>query len=76
DVDAVLFVVQTKVTRLVAKQVAKVLDHKVVIMNASKGLEPDSHKRLSTIIEEEIQAALLSDIVVLSGPSHAEETIV
>ena len=31
DVDAVLFVVPTKVTRLVAQQVAKVLDHKVVI---------------------------------------------
>ena len=48
DVDAVLFVVPTKVTRLVAQQVAKVLDHKVVIMHASKGLEPDSHKRLSS----------------------------
>lgn len=40
DVDAVLFVVPTKVTRLVAKQVAEVLDHKVVVMHASKGLEP------------------------------------
>ena len=36
-VDAVLFVVPTKVTRLVAKQVAAVLDHKVVVMHASKG---------------------------------------
>ena len=34
-VDAVLFVVPTKVTRLVAKQVASVLDHKVVVMHAS-----------------------------------------
>ena len=33
DVDAVLFVVPTKVTRLVAQQVAKVLNHKVVIMH-------------------------------------------
>ena len=76
DVDAVLFVVPTKVTRLVAQQVAKVLDHKVVIMHASKGLEPDSHKRLSTILEEEIPADLRSEVVVVSGPSHAEETIV
>ena len=76
DVDAVLFVVPTKVTRLVAQQVAQVLDHKVTIMHASKGLEPDSHKRLSTILEEEIPAELRSDIVVVSGPSHAEETIV
>lgn len=75
-VDAVLFVVPTKVTRLVAKQVAETLKHKVVIMHASKGLEPDSHKRLSTVLEEEIPSQLRSEIVVVSGPSHAEETIV
>ena len=75
-VDAVLFVVPTKVTQLVAKQVAAVLDHKVVVMHASKGLEPDTHERLSTILEEEIPAELRSEIVVVSGPSHAEETIV
>ncbi|CYV87451.1 TPA: NAD(P)H-dependent glycerol-3-phosphate dehydrogenase [Streptococcus suis] len=75
-VDAVLFVVPTKVTRLVAKQVAQTLKHKVVVMHASKGLEPDSHKRLSQVLEEEIPAELRSEIVVVSGPSHAEETIV
>lgn len=76
DVDAVLFVVPTKVTRLVAKQVAEVLNHKVVVMHASKGLEPGTHERLSTILEEEIPADLRSEVVVVSGPSHAEETIV
>lgn len=76
QVDAILFVVPTKVTRLVAKQVAAILDKKVVIMHASKGLEPGTHERLSTILEEEIPASLRSDIVVVSGPSHAEETIV
>ncbi|MFA9468616.1 NAD(P)H-dependent glycerol-3-phosphate dehydrogenase [Streptococcus sp. E24BD] len=75
-VDAVLFVVPTKVTRLVAKQVAAVLDHKVIVMHASKGLEPGTHERLSTILEEEIPETLRSEIVVVSGPSHAEETIV
>ena len=76
DVDAILFVVPTKVTRLVAKQVAETRDHKAVIMHASKGLEPGTHERLSTILEEEIPAELRSEIVVVSGPSHAEETIV
>ena len=75
-VDAILFVVPTKVTRLVAKQVAQVLTKKVIVMHASKGLEPGSHERLSTVLEEEIPAELRSDIVVVSGPSHAEETIV
>ena len=76
SVDAVLFVVPTKVTRLVAKQVAELLDHEVVVMHASKGLEPGTHERLSTILEEEIPKELRSEIVVVSGPSHAEETIV
>ena len=75
-VDAILFVVPTKVTRLVAKQVAEVLDHPVKIMHASKGLEPDTHKRLSIILEEELSPNLRSEVVVVSGPSHAEETIV
>ncbi|MDQ0222049.1 NAD(P)H-dependent glycerol-3-phosphate dehydrogenase [Streptococcus moroccensis] len=75
-VDAVLFVVPTKVTRLVAKQVAQTLKHKVIVMHASKGLEPGTHERLSTILEEEIPENLRSEIVVVSGPSHAEETIV
>ncbi|MGO2742799.1 MAG: NAD(P)H-dependent glycerol-3-phosphate dehydrogenase [Pseudolactococcus laudensis] len=75
-IDAILFVVPTKVTRLVAKQVAEVLEHKVVVMHASKGLEQGTHERISTILEEEIPADLRSEVVVVSGPSHAEETIV
>lgn len=76
NVDAILFVVPTKVTRIVAQQVAKTLKHKVTVMHASKGLEPGTHKRLSTILEEEIPDIYRSEIVVVSGPSHAEETIV
>ncbi|WP_159584442.1 NAD(P)H-dependent glycerol-3-phosphate dehydrogenase [Streptococcus halichoeri] len=76
DTDAVLFVVPTKVTRLVAQQVAKTLDHKVIMMHASKGLEPGTHERLSTVISEEVPTQLRSEVVVVSGPSHAEETIV
>lgn len=76
DTDAILFVVPTKVTRLVAQQVATNLNHPVKVLHASKGLEPGSHKRLSTILEEELPAELRSEIVVVSGPSHAEEAIV
>lgn len=75
-VDAVLFVVPTKVTRLVAKQLAEVLRHKVHILHASKGLEQGTHARISSILEEEISSEYRGEIVVVSGPSHAEETIV
>lgn len=73
---AVLFVVPTKVIRLVAKQLVEVLSElkqKPLIIHASKGLELGSHKRISEVIAEEIPSDLRREIVVLSGPSHAEE---
>lgn len=44
-----------------------------MIIHASKGIEPESYKRVSEIISEEIIHYDYEDIVVLSGPSHAEE---
>ena len=41
-----------------------------IIVNVSKGLQKNSLKRLSQVIEEAVPNA---KIVVLSGPSHAEE---
>lgn len=73
---AVLFVVPTKVIRLVANQLVDVLSElkqKPLIIHASKGLELGSHKRISEVIAEEIPSDLRREIVVLSGPSHAEE---
>lgn len=75
-VDVVLFVVPTKATRIVASELAGVLEHSVVIAHASKGLEQESHKRISEVLEEEIPASKREAVVVLSGPSHAEEVAV
>lgn len=72
----VLFVVPTKVTRMVAKQVAELLTDKVILVTASKGLEQQTHKRISTILEEEIPENKRAGVVALSGPSHAEEVAV
>jgi len=76
EVDAVLFVVPTKVMRLVAKQYAAIATGTPMIIHASKGLEQGTHERISTILSEEIPAEKRKDIVVLSGPSHAEEVAV
>lgn len=76
DAGTVLFVVPTKVIRLVAQQLIKVLEElgtKPLIVHASKGLELGSHKRISEVIAEEIPTKYRSGMVVLSGPSHAEE---
>ncbi|MFX6803903.1 hypothetical protein ABTH20_20820, partial [Acinetobacter baumannii] len=68
DVDAVLFVVPTKVMRLVAQQMVEVLKktgQKPIIVHASKGLELGTHKRLSEVLAEEITSELRQAIVVL-----------
>lgn len=76
DADAVLFVVPTKAMRTVAKEFAEIAENKPVIIHASKGLEQGTHKRISEILAEEIPEEKRDGIVVLSGPSHAEEVAV
>lgn len=73
--DAILFVVPTKAIRSVSKQLVEVMDTKPVIIHASKGLEQGTHLRISEILKDEI-GDKCKDVVVLSGPSHAEEVAV
>jgi len=73
DVEAVVLVVPTKAVREVCQQLNAVLNDEVTIIHASKGIEPGSLKRISQMISEEINNYNYEDIVVLSGPSHAEE---
>ncbi|WP_216829263.1 NAD(P)H-dependent glycerol-3-phosphate dehydrogenase [Alkalihalobacterium elongatum] len=73
DSEAVLLVVPTKSMRTVMKELGLYLKDKVPIIHASKGIEPSSSKRISELIEEELPKGFSNPIVVLSGPSHAEE---
>ncbi|WP_442760080.1 NAD(P)H-dependent glycerol-3-phosphate dehydrogenase [Enterococcus italicus] len=74
--DAILFVLPTKAIRSVAKEVNQLIQNQPHIVHASKGLEQGSHKRISEILDEEISPKNRAEIVVLSGPSHAEEVSV
>ncbi|MBT2732763.1 NAD(P)H-dependent glycerol-3-phosphate dehydrogenase [Carnobacterium sp. ISL-102] len=76
DAEVIVFVIPTKAIREVAKMIAPLLTKPVVIVHASKGLEQESHKRISEILEEEIPESKRQAVVVLSGPSHAEEVAV
>lgn len=69
----VLLVIPTAYLRQVLKQMSPYLTKEHIFIHSSKGLEPDTYKRVSEIIEEEIDLSKRSGIVVLSGPSHAEE---
>ncbi|WP_330949573.1 NAD(P)H-dependent glycerol-3-phosphate dehydrogenase [Virgibacillus sp. MG-45] len=73
DVSTIVLVVPTKAIREVCQQLNQVLKHRVTIVHASKGIEPGTLKRVSQLIDEEMNDYNYEDIVVLSGPSHAEE---
>jgi glycerol-3-phosphate dehydrogenase (NAD(P)+) len=73
NIEIVVLAVPTKAIREVLRKVRQCLTKPITIVTVSKGIEPDTHKRISEIIEEEMTSAFLQDVVVLSGPSHAEE---
>ena len=68
--EIVIFGVPTKFVRSVAKQISGYLSPETIIVNTSKGLEEETLKRMSEVLEEELPK---NPIVVLTGPSHAEE---
>jgi glycerol-3-phosphate dehydrogenase (NAD(P)+) len=57
--------------RAVLRHAALHLDRHAIIVSATKGLEADSHLRVSQVIAEEV--GLDRAVVVLSGPSFAME---
>ncbi len=73
--DVILFVVPTKVLRPAIESMLPHLKSKKLFINAAKGIEPETFKRVSEIFEEMIPEAFLKGFVALSGPSHAEEVI-
>ncbi len=73
--DILLFVVPTKVLRIAIGESLKYMKNPKLIINAAKGIEPETFLRISEIFSEMIPANLLKGFVSLSGPSHAEEVI-
>ena len=69
--DIVIFGIPTRKLREVAQKAAPHMSVNTVAVNTGKGLEDDTMKRMSEVLEEELPAN--QPIVVLSGPSHAEE---
>lgn len=74
--EILILAVPTKAIRSVTAQINEVSDAPKIIIHVSKGIEPLTFKRISEMIEEEMDAALLKGVGVLSGPSHAEEVAV
>jgi glycerol-3-phosphate dehydrogenase (NAD(P)+) len=67
--DIFVLVVPSQTIRESSKKIVEFARDKIVVC-CSKGIEDSTSKRLSEVIEEELP---FSKVVVLSGPSHAEE---
>lgn len=79
DAEYILMVIPTKGLREVAGNLNKILvklDQKPLLIHATKGLEQETYKRPSQMLAEEIDEDHRQDIVVLSGPSHAEDVAI
>ncbi|MBP3039170.1 NAD(P)H-dependent glycerol-3-phosphate dehydrogenase [Bacillaceae bacterium Marseille-Q3522] len=71
--DIMVVAVPTKAVREVMQMVNRLQESPVIVVHVCKGIEPDTLFRVSQMIAEELNREIVEDIVVLSGPSHAEE---
>ncbi|MGI5958824.1 MAG: NAD(P)H-dependent glycerol-3-phosphate dehydrogenase [Massiliimalia sp.] len=65
-----LFAVPSFALRQVAQQAKPYIEDDAVLVNVGKGFEEGTQKRLSVVLREEYPK---NPVVILSGPSHAEE---
>ncbi len=72
DASAVFVAVPSPTMRENAKRISGALADGTVLISASKGLEPSSHKRMSVVLAEELPAARIG---ALSGPNLAHEIV-
>ncbi len=70
DSDIVIFAVPSFAIRATAQKIKDIINPEAIIVNVAKGIENDTLMSLADVIESEIPS---HKIVVLSGPSHAEE---
>ena len=67
--DYIVLSVPSHVIRSMCKNIKGKISKDIPIISIAKGIEENSDKRLSVVIEEELD----NPVVILSGPSHAEE---
>ncbi len=71
DCEVIILATPSFAVRSTARLIKNLIQPDAVVVSVSKGIEKESSCRLSEAIEQEL--GLGSAVVVLSGPSHAEE---
>ncbi len=75
DADVLILAIPSNAIDEISQLINKLVKKPVIIVSTAKGYHPISHKRLSIVIEENIDVSKRKGIVSLIGPSHAEEVV-
>lgn len=70
--EVVLLVTPSSYVRSTLQDIRTYMTENMIVVGCSKGLEKETEKRLSLVIDEEI-GTLVKATAILSGPNHAEE---
>lgn len=65
----IVLAVPSNIIRMVSKNLKRKIDSSIPVITIAKGIEKGTNLRLSQVIGEELD----NPVVILSGPSHAEE---
>lgn len=72
----VVFSVPSQVLRGVIGSFSNDITEDMLLVNTAKGIEVSTGMRLSEVMKDEIKGKFHKNIVVLSGPTHAEEVAI
>ena len=72
-VDVVVIAAIARYIREIGQMLREVVDAEALIVHGTKGLEPETWKRPSTVLAESLGTPNSRPIAVLAGPNHAEE---
>ncbi|MDD7267619.1 MAG: NAD(P)H-dependent glycerol-3-phosphate dehydrogenase [Lachnospiraceae bacterium] len=70
--DILVLAVPSSVVRRMSKQLAPLVSDGQILVNVAKGLEENTLKTMTDLLEEELAETQVK-VAVLSGPTHAEE---
>ena len=73
DYIRLVLAVPSHAMRSVAEQMAHLDFHPELVVNVAKGLENDTFMRMSEVILDEMESMNPSQVVTMTGPTHAEE---
>jgi glycerol-3-phosphate dehydrogenase (NAD(P)+) len=71
--DIVFFVVPSNVMEHTVSFAARSIKNKAILVNVSKGLDPDTLCSMTSLIAKHVRPALKSNVTAISGPAVANQ---